>query len=358
MPATLDIALQRTSAPKALPDERQLGFGRHFTDHMFRVDWDRAQGWHGARIEPYAPLQLDPAAAVLHYAQAIFEGGKAFRGVDGRIRFFRLLDHCRRFERSAAGLAMPGVPAEEMAQAIMELVRVDEGWVPKGRGTALYIRPTLIATEGFLGVRPAERYAAFVILSPVGAYYGGEGLRAIRLWLEESRVRAAKGGIGWVKAAANYAASLPAALDAKKMGYDQVLWTDAAQHREIEEAGTMNVFVRIGDDVVTPPLDGTILPGMTRQSVIQLLKDWGVSITERPIHVDELRAAAERGQLREVFGAGTAAVVSPVGVLGSAKGEITIGDGGVGELARRLHAAIQAVQYAEADDRHGWMTEL
>lgn len=358
MPATLDIALQRTSSPKALPDERSLGFGRYFTDHMYRADWDRAQGWHGARIEPYAPIALDPAAAVLHYAQAIFEGGKAFRGTDGRIRFFRLMDHTRRFYRSAEGLAMPGVPADEMAQAIMELVRVDEQWVPKGRGTALYLRPTLIATEGFLGVRPAERYTTFVILSPVGAYYGGEGLRAIRLWLEESRVRAAKGGIGWVKAAANYAASLPAALDAKKQGYDQVLWTDAVHHQEIEEAGTMNVFVRIGDEVVTPPLDGTILPGMTRQSCIQLLRDWGVSITERPILVDELRAAAAKGQLKEVFGAGTAAVVSPVGVLGSARGEIQVGDGQPGELARKLHAAIQAIQYGEAEDRHGWMTEL
>ena len=358
MPATLDIALTRTAVPKALPDERNLGFGRYFTDHMYRVDWDRAQGWHGARIEPNAPLALDPAAAVLHYAQAIFEGGKAFRGADGRVRFFRLMDHCRRFERSAAGLAMPGVPADEMAQAIMELVRVDEGWVPRGRGTALYIRPTLIATEAFLGVRAAERYAAYVILSPVGAYWGGDGVKCIRLWLEESRVRAAKGGIGWVKAAANYAASMPAALEAKQRGYDQVLWTDAVHHAEIEEAGTMNVFVRIGDTVVTPPLDGTILPGMTRQSAIQLLRDWDVAIEERPITVSELRAAASAGTLREVFGAGTAAVISPVGTLGTALGEIMVGDGQPGELARRLHAGITAVQYGEVEDRHGWMTEL
>lgn len=358
MPATLDIALTRADTLKPLPDERQLGFGRHFTDHMYRVDWDKAHGWHSARIEPYGPLALDPAAAVLHYAQAIFEGGKAFRGADGRVRFFRLMDHCRRFERSAAGLAMPGVPAEEMAQAIMELVRVDESWVPRGRGTALYIRPTLIATEAFLGVRAAEKYAAYVILSPVGAYWGGEGVKAVRLWLEEERVRASKGGIGWVKAAANYAASMPAALDAKKRGYDQVLWTDAAQHAEIEEAGTMNVFVRIGDEVITPPLDGTILPGMTRQSALQLLRDWGMRVEERPITVAELRAAAAAGTLQEVWGAGTAAVISPVGLLGSAQGEIVVGDGQPGEIARRLNAAITAVQYGEAEDRHGWMTEL
>lgn len=358
MPATLDIALTRAAVSRPLPDERQLGFGRYFTDHMYRVDWDREQGWHQARIEPYAPLALDPAAAVLHYAQAIFEGGKAFRGADGRVRFFRLHDHCRRFEQSAAGLAMPGVPADEMAQAIMELVRVEERWVPKARGSALYIRPTLIATEAFLGVRAAERYAAFVILSPVGAYWGGDGVRAIRLWLEEERVRASKGGIGWVKAAANYAASMPAALDAKRRGYDQVLWTDGVHHSEIEEAGTMNVFVRIGDEVVTPPLDGTILPGMTRLSAIQLLRDWGITVHERPITVEELRAASAAGTLQEVWGAGTAAVISPVSALGTAQGEIMVGDGQPGEIARRLLAGITAVQYGEAEDRHGWMTEL
>lgn len=358
MPATLDIALTRTATPKPLPDERQLGFGRHFTDHVYKADWDRAQGWHAARIEPYAPLQLDPAAAVLHYAQAIFEGCKAFRGADGKVRFFRLLDHCRRFERSAAGLAMPAVPAEEMAQAIAELVRVDEAWVPRGRGTALYIRPTLIASEAFLGVRAAERYTAFVILSPVGAYWGGEGMRAVRLWVEQQRVRASKGGIGDVKAAANYAASLPAALAAKRRGYDQVLWTDAVHHQEIEEAGTMNVFVRIGDEIVTPPLDGTILPGMTRLSSIQLMRDWGLTVSERPFTVDELRAAGAAGTLHEVFGAGTAAVISPVGALGTEEGEIPVGDGQPGEVARRLHAAITAIHYAEAEDRHGWMTEL
>ena len=358
MPATLDIALTRTTAPKALPDERQLGFGRYFTDHMYRADWDKARGWHGARIEPYGPLALDPAAAVLHYAQAIFEGGKAFRGTDGRIRFFRLMDHCRRLASSAEGLAMPPVPPEEMAQAIMELVRVDESWVPKGRGTALYLRPTMIATEGFLGVRAAERYAAFVILSPVGAYWGGDGMRCVRLWLEERRVRAAKGGIGAVKAAANYAASLPAALEAKRNGYDQVLWTDAVHHEEIEEAGTMNVFVRIGDEVITPPLDGTILPGMTRLSALQLLRDWGMHVSERTIRVSELRAAAKAGTLHEAFGAGTAAVISPIGALGTAQGEIAIGDGRPGEIAGRLHAAITAIQYGEAEDRHGWMTEL
>jgi branched-chain amino acid aminotransferase len=235
---------------------------------------------------------------------------------------------------------------------------VDESWVPKGRGTALYIRPTLIATEAFLGVRAAEKFAAFVILSPVGAYWGGDGIRAVRLWLEETRVRAAKGGIGDVKAAANYAVSMPAALEAKRRGYDQVLWTDAVHHEEIEEAGTMNVFVCIGDEIITPPLDGTILPGMTRLSALQLLRDWGLRVSERPITVSELRAASAAGTLREAFGAGTAAVISPIGVLGSAQGEITIGDGQPGALAQRLHAAITAIQYGEAEDRHGWMTEL
>jgi branched-chain amino acid aminotransferase len=352
----LDIAVHRAPASKARPAQNQLGFGRHFTDHLFRMDYTPESGWNEARVEPYAPLALDPAAAVLHYAQAIFEGLKAFRGTDGHVRTFRLLDHCRRFARSAVGLGMPPIEPERMAEAILALVREDAAWVPSERGTALYLRPTLIATEPFLGVRAAEHYTCFVIASPVGPYYGGAGHSAVRLWVERRRVRASPGGLGAVKAAANYAASLPAALDARRKGYDQVLWLDATEHRFVEEVGTMNLFVRIGDEVLTPPLGGTILAGMTRDSALTLLREWGVKVSERPVSIDEIRDAHASGQLKEVFGAGTAAVISPVGVLGSEDGDIIVGDGSGGEIAQRLSQAISAIQYGDAPDTHGWMT--
>jgi branched-chain amino acid aminotransferase len=348
-----EIPVRRTTTPARRPSEDTLGFGRHFTDHVFRADFDRARGWHDQRIEPYGPLSLDPAAAVLHYGQAIFEGLKVFRGTDARVRTFRLIDHCRRFARSAEGLAMPPYDPEALASAIEAVVRVDADWIPSGRGTALYLRPMMIATEPFLGVRVADRYTLAVLLSPVAPYFGAN-TAAVRLWVERRRVRAAPGGIGHLKAAANYAASLPAALEAKQRGYDQVLWLDAVEHRWLEEVGTMNLAVVIGDEIATAPLSGTILAGITRDTVLTLMRDWGLPVNERPISIDEIREAHARGDLREVFGVGTAAIVAPVGTLGFEDGDLRVGDGKAGPVARRLLDGVAALQYGEARDAHGW----
>jgi len=354
---TLDIAVRKAATLKPKPAPDALGFGRHFTDHIFVMEYDPGHGWHDARIVPYGPLGLEPAAAVLHYAQAIFDGLKAFRGADGRIRSFRLDDHCRRINRSAAKVCMPPIEPEWLHDSMVELIRVEQDWVPSGAGTSLYIRPTMIASEPFIGVRPAEQYTYFVLLSPVGSYYG-ENHEAVKIWVEMRHVRAAPGGLGAAKAAANYAASLEAAQEAKQRGFDQVLWLDALEHRWIEEVGTMNLFVRLGDEVVTPPLTDTFLAGMTRDSVLVLLHDWGVKVTERPVSIDELKLAHRRGDLAEVFGTGTAAVISPVGLLGFPDGTLTVGDGKPGPVAKRLFAALTDIQYGRAPDQHGWMVAI
>src|SRR5690606_14392873 len=288
------------------------------------------------------------------YAQSIIEGLKAFRGQDGRVRIFRLLDHCQRFADSASQLAMPPVAPDFMAHAIRELVAVDERWVPAAEGSSLYIRPLMFATEPLLDVRPARRYTCLVLTAPVGSFYGGEGFRPIRLWVERRAIRAAPGGIGSVKAAANYAGSLPTASRARERGYDQVLWLDAIEHRYIEEAGTMNLFVRLDDEVRTAPLSGTILSGITRRSVLTLLREWEVPVEERAVSIDELLSAIARGRDVEVFGAGTAVVVAPVGTLGTADGDVTVGDGRPGMLARRLYDAITDIQYGRREDEKGW----
>jgi len=350
------IEVHRASPPKAKPAPSDvLGFGKYFTDHMFRMDYSTERGWHQARILPHGPLGLDPGAAVLHYAQSVFDGSKVFRGQDGRLRAFRLADHCARLSSSAERLSMAPLPPELAREAIQALVKLDADWVPSAPGTSLYVRPVVIASEAFLGVRPADKYIFFVILSPVGGYFTN-GVEPVRIWVEQQLTRAAPGGIGGAKAAANYAASLQASVAAKKRGYAQVLWLDALEHRYIEEVGTMNLFVRIGDEVVTPPLDGTFLPGITRESVLTLLRDWGVRTSERKLSIDELREAHQKGELREVFGTGTAAVISPVGGLGFQDGELKIGDGRLGELSKRLYDAVTGIQYGTQPDRHGWMT--
>jgi branched-chain amino acid aminotransferase len=353
----LPIDVQRSATPKPKPEVSQLGFGRHFTDHMFLADYAPERGWHHARVVPYGPLSLDPAAAVFHYAQAVFDGMKCFRGQDGVVRTFRLEEHCQRLQQSAQRLHMPAVAPELAREAVLELVRVDEAWVPTGSGTALYVRPVLVASEPFLGVRPAERYTFFIILCPVASYFS-HAQEPVRIWVEQRHTRTAPGGLGSAKAAANYAAGLPAAVEARKNGYAQVLWLDAVEHRYIEEVGTMNLFARIDDEVVTPPLDGTFLPGITRDSVLVLLRDMGMKVSERKLSIDELREAHRRGELREVFGTGTAAVVSPVGALGFQEEVLTVGDGKPGQLSQHLYETITGIQYGTLPDRHGWMTPL
>jgi branched-chain amino acid aminotransferase len=358
MPSSPRFAVSSAPVRKPRPKDSELSFGKYFTDHMAVVDYDADKGWHDARVVPYGPFSLDPAAAVFHYAQEMFDGLKAFRGADGQVRFFRIDRHCRRLHDGADRLCIPPVDPELSREAILSLVRADRDWVPGSPGTALYIRPTVIATEAFLGVRPAKRYIFFVIASPVGAYHGTEAFSPARILVEDKYVRAAAGGVGAVKAGANYIASLKAAEEAKARGYAQVLWTDAAEHSYLEEVGTMNLVVRIGNEFVTPPLGGSILSGVTRDSVLTLLREWGFAANERPIGMEEIIAAHRAGTLREVFGCGTAAVITPVGALGWKGEDLVINEGRPGEVSRRLFDAITDIQYGRAPDAHGWMTDL
>jgi branched-chain amino acid aminotransferase len=321
---------------------------------MFVADFQDEKGWYDPRIEPYGPLSLDPAAAVLHYAQAVFDGLKAFRGQDGRVRLFRPQKHVERLNQSARRLCIPAVDPDLALQSLVDLVRVDHDWVPSSVGTSLYIRPTIVASEAFLGVRPAKQYVYFVILSPVGAYYK-EGMNPVKIRVEDTYVRAVEGGTGGAKTGVNYAASLLAAEEAHAAGFTQVLWLDGVHRKYVDEVGTMNIMMRIGDEVLTPPLStGTLLPGVTRDSVLTLLREWGVPVAERPITIDEVVEAAHRGTLREVWGTGTAAVVSPVGELAYKGERLVIGGGRIGELTQKLYDAIVDIQYARVPDTRGW----
>ncbi|MBL8918569.1 MAG: branched-chain amino acid aminotransferase [Myxococcaceae bacterium] len=354
----MDIKVTKTASPKSKAPEQELGFGRYFTDHLFAMDFGPEKGWHDARIQPYAPFQIDPAAGVFHYGQAMFEGSKAFRGVDGALRLFRPLAHAERMVVNAPRLCMPTPTAEQMVEACRALVRVDADWVPKSEGTALYLRPTLIATEGFLGVRPASTYRYFIIASPVGSYYGGNSLKPVRIWVETVEVRAPRGGLGAAKAGANYAASLHAAVKAKKAGYDQVLWLDSQTHELVEEVGTMNLFVVMNGALVTPPLSDSILAGVTRDSVITLAKEQGLEVQQRALSVKELRAAHAKGQLQEVFGTGTAAVISPVGELSFAGEPMQINGGKPGPVGLKLYETITGIQRGVVKDSHGWLMDV
>jgi branched-chain amino acid aminotransferase len=347
----------RTATPRTRPADSALKFGAVFADHMLLLDYKDGAGWGNGRIVPYAPIAMDPAAAGIHYGQSLFDGLKAYRGQDGKIRIFRLPRHCARLAEGAKRLSMPDIDPELAAEAIKAIVSADQDWIPSSPGTALYIRPTVFATDAFLGVRPAKQYEFFVFTSPVGAYYA-EGFGPVSIRIEDRYVRAAPGGLGAVKASANYMASLMAAEEAKAAGFAQVLWTDAIEHSALEEVGTMNLFVRIGDEVVTPPLTGTILPGVTRASVIDLLRAWGITVNERRITVDELLAAQRNGLLGEVFGTGTAAVISPVGELGWKNERFSVAGGIPGELSQRLFKAITDIQYGRAEDTFGWITEI
>jgi branched-chain amino acid aminotransferase len=348
------IDITRTTSPKPRVSEEALGFGQVFTDHMFLVDYGDVDGWHSPRIVPYQPLAMDPASAVLHYAQAVFDGLKAYRGQDGSLRLFRPGDHAARLNRSCAGLCIPPLDEAMIEASFHALVDVDRDWVPSRPGTSLYLRPAVIATERFLGVRPAKAYTYFLIASPVGSYYG-EGIDPVSILVAERHVRAVEGGLGAFKAGANYAASLYAAEEAKREGFSQVLWLDGVRHRYLDEVGTMNIMLRIGDEVITPPLSGTILAGITRDTVITLLRDWGMIVSERPIPIDEVIAAVRNGTLTEMWGTGTAAVVSPVGELGYKSERLTIANGQIGPLTHRLFDAITGLQYGTVPDPHGWI---
>ena len=342
--------------PKPL-DESKLGFGDILTDYMFLMDFESQKGWFNPRIEPYGDISIDPAAMAIHYGQEIFEGLKAYYGKDGGIYLFRAEENFKRLNRSASRLCMPDVDIGLSMEGMKQLILLEKEWVPKSHGTSLYIRPTMLATEPHLGVRPANAYLFFIIIGPVGAYYK-EGLNPVKIYVEDFYVRAARGGIGEAKTAGNYAASLLAAEKAKKMGYTQVLWLDAVERKYVEEVGTMNMFFVIDDEVITAPLTGSILPGITRDSVIQIVKDWGMKVSERSLSIDEVIEAARNGRLKEAFGTGTAAVISPVGEITYKGADYTVAGGKMGELSHKLYDEIVALQYGEKADPHGWVSRI
>src|SRR5438309_3278061 len=304
------IRISRATVKKPKPKDSELSFGTVFTDHMFVMDFQEEKGWYDPRVEPYGPISMDPAAAVLHYAQAIFDGLKAFRGQDGKVRLFRPQKHLDRINISAKRLCIPPLDPELALKALVTLVGIEKDWVPSTVGTSLYVRPTLIANEAFLGVRPAKSYLYYVILSPVGAYYP-EGMNPVKILVVDQYVRAVEGGVGSAKTGVNYAASLYAAEEAKHAGFTQVLWLDGRERRYIDEVGTMNIMLKIGDEIITPPLSGTILAGVTRDSVLTLMREWGLRVSERPIAIDEVAAPAPTGNPEAVLGTGTSAVLSP-----------------------------------------------
>ena len=351
------IRITKTSAPKRKPRDAGLGFGQIFTDHMFLADFQEEKGWYDPRIAPYGPIALEPSAAVLHYSQAVFDGLKAFRGVDGKVRLFRPQKHVERMNGSARRLCIPELDPELALSSIVTLVGLERDWVPSTVGTSLYVRPIVIANEPFLGVRPAKSYLYYVILSPVGAY-SPEGMAPVKILVVDKYVRAVEGGVGGAKTSGNYAASLYASEEAKHMGYTQVLWLDGVQRKYLDEVGTMNIMLRIGDEVITPPLTGTILPGVTRDSVLHLLRKWGVPVSERQISIDDVVHAYKRGTLKEAWGTGTAAVISPVGELAYKGTSMVINDGKIGALTQRLYDGIVGIQYGQAPDPDGWTLEI
>ncbi len=353
----IDVEKVPTGELKEKPQTGNLGFGNIFTDHMFVMHYRAADGWHGARICPYRNFSLDPAAMVLHYGQAIFEGLKAYRGKDNKIFFFRPEDNLTRMNNSAIRMCMPEIDRGGVLAALKTLIELEQDWVPDSKGSSLYIRPTMVATEPGLGVRPAGEYLFFIILSPVGAYYP-EGFNPVTINVTDKYVRAVRGGVGNVKTAGNYAASIMAAVEAQQQGYTQVLWLDAVERKYVEEVGTMNIFFVIDDELITPPLSGSILPGITRDCVLKLAGDWGWKTVERPITIDEVFQAADHGRLKEVFGTGTAAVISPVGALHYKDSTCLVNGGKTGELALGLFEELQDIQYGHKKDPHGWVHQL
>lgn len=354
----MDLTILPLPNPKPHPsDESQLGFGKYFTDRMFVMEYATGKGWHAARIQPYGPFSLDPACAVLHYAQEIFEGLKAFRRDDGSVALFRAGDNVRRFNRSAARMCMPEVDENFFLDAIRELVRLESDWVPRSPGTALYIRPTMIAVDPYLGVHPSDTYLCYVILSPVGAYYKG-GFSPVKIWISDDYVRAALGGTGEAKTGGNYAASLKASMEASARGFDQVLWLDAEHRNYVEEVGSMNMCFVVDGKVVTSPLRGTILDGVTRRSILTLVRDLGLEVEERALSVGEIFETIDSGRMTEAFGTGTAAVVSPVGQFTYRDRTATLGDGRVGELTMKLYDLLTGIQYGRVPDKHGWVEVL
>jgi len=351
------IQITKTTASKAKPDERALGFGKYYTDHMLIIDYTAGIGWHDARIVPFGNLPLHPAAVVLHYGMEIFEGLKAYRTADGSVQLFRPMDNIRRMNASAGRLSLPQVPEDLALAGITELVKVERDWVPHEEGASLYIRPFMIGLDAQLGVHSSKHVQYVVVVCPVGAYYP-EGLAPVKIFVEERDVRAVKGGTGMAKTGGNYAASLRAGHQAEQKGYSQVLWLDGVHRKYIEEVGAMNVMFKVAGKILTPDLNGSVLDGITRRSCIQLLKDWGYEVEERRISADELFAAAQNGTLEEAWGTGTAAVVSPIGELAMGELKVTVSNNRIGEITQKLYDNLTAIQWGRQEDPHGWILKL
>ena len=348
----LDIKIERTTNPKEKPTGK-LGFGKVFTDHMFIMNYTNGKCWHDPRIVPYQDLTLSPAAMVFHYGQEMFEGLKAYKGIHGETLLFRPDMNGKRTNDTNDRLCIPQIPVEDFVQAVKAIVKVDEDWIPTEPGTSLYIRPFIIATEPFLGVDVSDTFLFMIILSPSGAYYES-GLEPVGIWIEDDYVRAVRGGMGFAKTGGNYAASLAAQVKAHDDGYSQVLWLDGVERKYIEEVGAMNIFFKIDGKIVTPMLNGSILPGITRNSVLQLCRDWGMEVEERRISVDELLQAQKDGKLEECFGTGTAAVISPVGKLRYKDDVMVIGGGKIGPVSQKIYDTVTGIQLGKLEDKFGW----
>ncbi len=353
----MDLATTTTDNLKSKPDDAALGFGNIFTDYMFNLDFTPDKGWHSPRIEPYAAIEMDPATMFLHYGQGVFEGLKAYRTQSGGIQLFRPQENLKRLNRSCRRLCIPEVDEAFALDAMKQLIATEKDWVPGAPETSLYIRPTIIAMDPFLGVRASHTYRFFIILSPVGAYYP-EGFNPVKILVTSDYVRAVRGGVGEAKTPGNYAASLLAGEHAHDAGYTQVLWLDGVEQKYLEEVGSMNIFFVIDDEIVTPELNGSILPGITRMSVIELAKHWNEKVSERKVSIDELIQAHAAGSLKEVFGAGTAAVISPVGQIKYGDQVITINDNQTGPVAKKYYKAITDIQYGQAEDTMEWIVSV
>ncbi len=349
----MEIKIVKTTTPKEKPAANALGFGKYFTDHMFVMDYSVDKGWHDAKIVPYGPFSVDPSCMVFHYGQAVFEGLKAYRAKDGGVLLYRPFENMKRLNRSNDRLCIPQFDVDFAIEAIKQLVLLDQEWIPEGEGTSLYIRPFIIGTDNALGVHPSKTYKFIVILSPVGSYYAG-GLAPVKIWVESEYVRAVRGGVGAAKTAGNYAASLKAQEVAEAKGYSQVLWLDGVEQKYVEEVGAMNIFFKIDGEVVTPMLNGSILGGITRDSVIEVLKGSGYKVSERRVSIEEISKAYKEGKLEEVFGTGTAAVISPVGELCYNGEKMVINNNEIGQVSQMLYDTITGMQKGAIEDKYNF----
>jgi len=353
----MDIKFIETTAKREKPDNNALGFGKQFTDYMFEMDYLPNKGWTNPVIRPYGTISIEPSSMVIHYGQTVFEGLKAYLTAEKEVLLFRPQKNVERLNKSGARVCIPALKEEDVMQAIIEQVRVNKDWIPDTKGSSLYLRPIVFSTEESLGVAPSDSYKFMIISCPVGAYYK-EGFNPVKIYIEDHYVRAVRGGIGAAKTAGNYAASIKAQAVAKEKGFSQVLWLDGIEQKYIEEVGTMNVFFKVNNEIITPKLNGSILDGVTRDSAITLLKDFGYKVTERKVSLEELLEAKKKGLLEEVFGTGTAAVISPVAMMQHNGEDLVIGNGGVGPVAQRLYDTLTGIQTGRLEDKFGWTVKI